>query len=81
MIFIVYAALKSFKLVAAVFLTVLIWASSITFAAGLLLVHQLNVLSIAFAVLFVGIGVDFGIQFSVRFKAERYDHAELRRRA
>ena len=72
-IFIVYAAVKSFKLVGAVFLTVLL-GLVVTFAAGLLLVHQLNVLSIAFAVLFVGIGVDFGIQFSVRFKAERYDH-------
>ena len=72
-ILIVYAAVKSFKLVGAVFLTVLI-GLVVTFAAGLVLVHQLNVLSIAFAVLFVGIGVDFGIQFSVRFKAERYDH-------
>ena len=71
-ILIVYAAVRSFKLVAAVFVTVLI-GLVITFAAGLLLVHQLNVLSIAFAVLFVGIGVDFGIQFSVRFKAELYD--------
>ena len=75
-ILIVYAAVKSFKLVAAVFLTVLL-GLVITFAAGLVLVHQLNVLSIAFAVLFVGIGVDFGIQFSVRFKAERYDHANF----
>lgn len=75
-ILIVYAAVKSFKLVGAVFLTVLI-GLVITFAAGLLLVHQLNVLSIAFAVLFVGIGVDFGIQFSVRFKAERYDHSNF----
>ncbi len=72
-ILIVYAAVKSFKLVGAVFLTVLI-GLVLTFGVGLLLVHQLNVLSIAFAVLFVGIGVDFGIQFSVRFKAERYDH-------
>jgi hopanoid biosynthesis associated RND transporter like protein HpnN len=70
---IVYAAVKSMKLVGAVFATVLV-GLVVTFAAGLLLVHQLNVLSIAFAVLFVGIGVDFGIQFTVRFKAELYDH-------
>ena len=73
---IVYAALKSFKLVAAVFAAVLV-GLVVTFAAGLLLVHQLNVLSIAFAVLFVGIGVDFGIQFTVRFKAERFDHPDF----
>ena len=75
-ILIVYAAVKSFKLVGAVLMTVLIGLVT-TFAAGLLLVHQLNVLSIAFAVLFIGIGVDFGIQFSVRFKAERYDYADF----
>lgn len=73
---IVYAALKSFKIVGAVFAAVLA-GLVITFAAGLLLVHQLNVLSIAFAVLFIGIGVDFGIQFSVRYKAERYDHPDF----
>src|SRR6202035_5518658 len=32
----------------------------------------------AFAVLFVGIGVDFGIQFSVRYRSERYDVNNLR---
>ena len=31
----------------------------------------------AFAVLFVGIGVDFGIQFSVRYKAERFDYPDF----
>jgi hypothetical protein len=35
-------------------------------ALGLLMVGTLNVISIAFAPLFVGVGVDFGIQFSVR---------------
>ncbi len=73
-IMIVWAAVRSFKLVGAIFLTVLV-GLVVTFGVGLLLVHQLNVLSIAFAVLFVGIGVDFGIQFTVRFKAELYDHS------
>ncbi len=50
---------------------------AITFAAGLALVGALNLISIAFAVLFVGIGVDFGIQFSVRYKAERFDHPDF----
>ena len=73
---IIYSALKSFKIVAAVFVTV-IAGLAITFAAGLALVGALNLISIAFAVLFVGIGVDFGIQFSVRYKAERYDHPDF----
>jgi len=29
-------------------------------------------------VLFIGLGVDFGIQFSVRYRAERHDYPELR---
>src|SRR5207237_1202498 len=33
--------------------------------------------SIAFAVLFIGLGVDFGIQFSVRYRAERHEVDEL----
>jgi hopanoid biosynthesis associated RND transporter like protein HpnN len=36
------------------------------------MVGALNLISIAFAVLFIGIGADFGIQFSVRYKAERH---------
>ena len=73
---IIYSALKSLKIVAAVFATV-IAGLAITFAVGLLLVGSLNLISVAFAVLFVGIGVDFGIQFSVRYKAERFDHPEF----
>jgi hypothetical protein len=38
---------------------------------------SLNLLSIAFAVLFVGLGVDFGIQFSVRYRSERYKTNDL----
>ena len=73
---IIYSALKSIKIVAAVFATVIV-GLAITFAVGLLLVGALNLISVAFAVLFVGIGVDFGIQFSVRYKAERYDHPDF----
>lgn len=42
-----------------------------TAAFGLLAVGRFNPLSIAFAVLFIGIGVDFGIQFAVQYRAER----------
>jgi len=45
------------------------------------MVHALNLISVAFFVLFIGIGVDFGIQFSVRYRSERHDvddiHAAL----
>ena len=36
------------------------------------MVGALNLISVAFAVLFIGLGVDFGIQFSVRYRDERY---------
>jgi uncharacterized protein len=38
-----------------------------TAAVGLMMVGALNLISVGFAVLFVGIGADFGIQFSVRW--------------
>ena len=39
---------------------------------ALWMVGALNLISVAFAVLFVGIGVDFGIQFGVRYGQERF---------
>jgi uncharacterized membrane protein YdfJ with MMPL/SSD domain len=42
-----------------------------------MMVGSLNLLSIAFAVLFVGLGVDFGIQFSVRYRSERFKNEDL----
>ena len=46
-------------------------------ALGLFLVGALNLISVAFFVLFVGLGVDFGIQFCVRYRAERHETGEL----
>ena len=51
---------------------------AISAAFGLLMVGALNVISVAFFVLFVGLGVDFGLQFSVRYRAERHEYGELR---
>ena len=42
-----------------------------------MMVGSLNLLSVAFAVLFVGLGVDFGIQFSVRYRSERFKNDDL----
>jgi hopanoid biosynthesis associated RND transporter like protein HpnN len=44
-----------------------------TAALGLFMVGAYNLISVYFSVLFVGIGVDFGIQFSVRYRSERHD--------
>ncbi len=73
---ILWLALHSAKIIFAVFANLVI-GLSITTAVGLLLVGSLNLLSIAFAVLFVGLGVDFGIQFSVRYRSERFKNDNL----
>ena len=48
---------------------------ALTVAAGLALVGRFNVISVAFIPLFVGLGVDFGIQVCVRFNDELRGHA------
>jgi uncharacterized protein len=68
---ILWFALKSPKIITAVFFTLII-GLAVTTAVGLMLVGAFNLISIAFFVLFVGLGVDFGIQYSVRYRAERY---------
>jgi hopanoid biosynthesis associated RND transporter like protein HpnN len=63
-------ATRSVKVVLAIVATI---ASGLvmTVAAGLIAVGRFNLISVAFIPLFVGLGVDFGIQLSVRFNAER----------
>jgi len=74
---ILWMALHSPKIISAVFVNLFI-GLSITTALGLMMVGSLNLLSIAFAVLFVGLGVDFGIQYSVRYRSERFKSDDLR---
>jgi len=73
---ILWLALKSGRLIVAVFVTLFV-GLAMTAALGLMMVGALNMISVAFAVLFVGLGVDFAIQFSVRYRAERHDKPEL----
>jgi len=49
----------------------------ITAAIGLLVIGRFNVISVAFIPLFVGLGVDLNIQYSVRSRAERLIHRDL----
>jgi len=71
-----WLALRSWKIIAAVFFSLVVGLAT-TAALGLAMVGSFNLISIAFFVLFVGLGVDFGIQFSVRYRAERHDRGEL----
>ncbi|MGE5145572.1 MAG: MMPL family transporter, partial [Candidatus Eiseniibacteriota bacterium] len=74
---ILWLALKSSRIIAAVFVNLFV-GLAITAALGLLMVGALNMISVAFAVLFVGLGVDFAIQFCVRYRAERFACPDLK---
>lgn len=65
-------ALHSAPLVVAVLITTFA-GLVVTAALGLAMVGELNPISVAFAALFVGLGIDFGIQFAVRYRADRYE--------
>ena len=67
---ILYFAFRSWQLVIASLATLLIgliWTGA--FAA--VTIGELNLISIAFAILFIGLGVDFAIHFGMAFTAER----------
>jgi hopanoid biosynthesis associated RND transporter like protein HpnN len=74
---ILWLALRSWRIIAAAAIS-LFCGLAIAAALGLFLVGTLNLISVAFFVLFVGLGVDFGIQFAVRYRAERHDAGALR---
>jgi uncharacterized protein len=74
---ILWLALRWMRIILAVFACVAV-GLSITAAVGMLMVGTLNLISVYFAVLFVGLGVDFGIQYSVRYRAERHEMDNLR---
>jgi hopanoid biosynthesis associated RND transporter like protein HpnN len=68
---ILFAALRSVKLVGAILATLAVgFVMTAGFAA--LAIGSLNLISIAFGVLFIGLAVDFSIQFSVRYRDQRH---------
>lgn len=73
-----WLALRSGSLVVAVLVTTFA-GLIVTAALGLLMVGELNPISVAFAALFVGLGIDFGIQFAVRYRADRFSEGDLER--
>ena len=73
---ILFLALRSWRLIVAIIATLLI-GLAVTGGFAALAVGTLNLISIGFAVLFVGIAVDFSIQFSVRFRDARFHAGEL----
>jgi len=59
--------LRSITMIAAI-LTTLVSGLVLTAGAAALTVGTLNLISVAFAVLFVGLAVDFGIHFALRYR-------------
>jgi uncharacterized protein len=75
---VLWLALRSWKIIVPVFFSLIVGLAA-TAALGLAMVGSFNLISIAFFVLFVGLGVDFGIQFSVRYRTERHELGDLRK--
>jgi hopanoid biosynthesis associated RND transporter like protein HpnN len=71
-----FAAVRRWRLMLSIAVTLVVGLLLTTgFAA--LTVGTLNLISIAFAILFVGIAVDFGIQFTVRFRESKHIHPDM----
>jgi uncharacterized protein len=66
-----YGALRSGRMALAILGTLIVGLLG-TAAFAALAVGTLNLISVAFAILFVGLAVDFGIQFSVRYRGQRH---------
>jgi len=71
-----FLALRSFKPILAIACTLLVGLVS-TFAFAFAAVQALNLISVAFAAMFIGIAVDFGIQVCVRYRDERHKYDDL----
>ncbi len=71
-----FLAVRSWRLIVPIVLT-LVLGLLLTAGFAALAVGTLNLVSVAFAVLFVGIAVDFAIQFSVRMREQRLMHPQI----
>ncbi|HEX4080432.1 MAG TPA: MMPL family transporter [Rhizomicrobium sp.] len=71
-----WLAVHSLRLILAILVTMFV-GLSLTTAFALIAIGSFNIISVAFVTLFVGLGVDFGIQFCVRYRAERHTNKDL----
>jgi hopanoid biosynthesis associated RND transporter like protein HpnN len=75
-ILMLWLAVRSLRLVASILATTVVGLVTAT-ALGLAVFHRFNVISVAFIPLFVGLGIDIGIQFSVRYRAEQGTRSDV----
>lgn len=73
----IWWAVKSMRIVLSI-MVALVAGLLLTMFFGVVAVGTFNPISIAFAVMFVGIAVDFGIQFIVRYRHEQQENADPR---
>ncbi len=70
-------AMRSLRIVLPILLTLIVGLVA-TSAFAIAAIGSLNMISVAFAVMFIGIAVDFGIQFGIRYRDQHHqepDHA------
>jgi hopanoid biosynthesis associated RND transporter like protein HpnN len=77
MLLMLWLAVRSVRIMASIMITTLA-GLLVTMALGLAAVGRFNLISVAFIPLFVGLGIDFGIQLSVRFRQERLTEPDPR---
>jgi hopanoid biosynthesis associated RND transporter like protein HpnN len=71
-----YLAVQSWRLMVPIVAT-LILGLLLTTGYAAIVIGTLNLISVAFAVLFVGIAVDFAIQFAVRYREQVHEHPNM----
>lgn len=75
-VLLLWLGLRSIKMIVAIVVTLAV-GLLLTAAFGIAAIGPLNLISVAFAVLFIGLGVDFCIQYCVRYREERGRQADL----
>jgi hopanoid biosynthesis associated RND transporter like protein HpnN len=71
-----YLALRSWRLILPILAT-LILGLALTIGFAAVAIGVMNLISVAFAILFIGLAVDFAIQFCVRLRDVRHAHPAL----
>ena len=70
-----FLAVRSWRLIVPILLTLAL-GLSLTLLFAAVAVGTLNLVSVGFGVLFVGIAVDFSIQFCVRYRERRFEYGD-----
>jgi hopanoid biosynthesis associated RND transporter like protein HpnN len=70
-----FLAMRTWRIVLPIAVTLCVGLVASTFFATIA-VGSLNLISVAFAVMFIGIAVDFGIQFGVRYRDQHFQEPQ-----